>query len=251
MSELLTDRGVVLRIIAEEGEGAIECKNSPAKCWCGVYWPWMATGTFEMVQWRRKPVPVPPGDLTWEYVKSELITNRKAVFRIIGNEGDDAVQCRNSEGCKWRAVYYPWLEPDTFPLVEWRRKPVPVPPGDLTYEEARACIERHEPIQKFVLGEWLDSDANQDWDVNQLAAPQAYRRKLIKRVPLEAKDVPPGSVFKSNKCAYGDWVAPYAVTNVGVWFVRTNEWNYAALMDGWEIKRPGEDWKPCSKEATE
>jgi hypothetical protein len=182
---------------------------------------------------------------------SELITDRSEVLRVIADEGEGAVQCRNTPDSPWCQLVWGWMYLGTFERTQWRRTPKPVPPGDLTYEQAVECIRRKEPLQKYIYDHWEDSDANRDWDVNHLAALQAYRRKLTKRVPLGPEDVPPGSVFRSALNTRGEWTAPHSVTAVGVWFVRTNEWAYATLVDGWEIKRPGEDWKPCSKEATE
>jgi hypothetical protein len=58
MSELILDRSEVLRIIAEEGEDAIQCRNTPTTAWRVVYWLWMDLGTFPKVYWRRTPKPV-------------------------------------------------------------------------------------------------------------------------------------------------------------------------------------------------
>ena len=74
---------------------------------------------------------------------SELLTDRQEVFRIIGQEGDEAVQCRNVEGSGWQPVYYAWLQPELFTRVQWRRKPapkrVPLGPEDVPPGSALRC----------------------------------------------------------------------------------------------------------------
>lgn len=76
-----------------------------------------------------------------------------------------------------------------------------------------------------------------------------------KRVPLGPEDVPLGSGIRSDAypslihalvlrsahngvCICGQTGNPYIV-----------EWT--ELMDEWQIKRPGQDWMPCWKEAAE
>jgi hypothetical protein len=72
-------------------------------------------------------------------------------------------------------------------------------------------------------------------------------------VPLEAKDVPPGSAFRWDKWNAGDFCMISAVTTMGFYtyalgplaaFVSFED---AASHKSY-IKRPGEDWKPCYKE---
>lgn len=72
-----------------------------------------------------------------------------------------------------------------------------------------------------------------------------------RRVPLEAKDVPPGSVFRLP--GTNAWFTPVSVTNYGVNFVSNMDGarlfrSFDDITDYHEIKRPGEDWQPCSKE---
>jgi len=192
---------------------------------------------------------------------SELITDRKEVFRIIGNEGDDAVQCRNTPKVAWRPIYYGWLEPDIFPRIEWRRTPKPVPPGDLTYEQVVECIKRHEPVQFWdePRERWTDSGANLGWKEWFLDAEFAYRRKpALKRVPLGPEDVPPGSVFKwdcwddqldmQHSWAWVTYVGSYGLTVIIALNSSASSISWDAAMNGGQIKRPGEDWQPCYKE---
>lgn len=69
-------------------------------------------------------------------------------------------------------------------------------------------------------------------------------------VPLEASDIPPGSAIRNNPPnPYAPWWIVTMVTSEGVTLgPRTSVNTFCALMSrGDEIKRPGEDWNPCSK----
>lgn len=66
-----------------------------------------------------------------------------------------------------------------------------------------------------------------------------------KRIPLGNADVPPGSAIKQPH-----WVGWKIITSIGPKGIATQyeRINYECLMsDGWLIKRPGEEWKPCWK----
>lgn len=77
-----------------------------------------------------------------------------------------------------------------------------------------------------------------------------YRVKPTpKRVPLEAKDVPPGSVFRTP-AVFDTWYMPTFVSPTNLQFASSTV-SYKDLHSRWEIKRPGEGWKPCSKEIAE
>jgi len=72
-------------------------------------------------------------------------------------------------------------------------------------------------------------------------------------VPLTAEDVPPGSVIRSPYNPRG-WVAPAFIRDDGLGFVvykndgKVTFVRYTTLLDeSYLIKRPGEEWKPCSK----
>lgn len=73
-------------------------------------------------------------------------------------------------------------------------------------------------------------------------------------VPLEAADVPPGSVFEDYD-GFG-WLTPIAVTKTGVSLPAIDnsivDYTWEDLKAGphsTRIKRPGQDWQPCSKPA--
>lgn len=75
-----------------------------------------------------------------------------------------------------------------------------------------------------------------------------------KLVPLEAGDVPPGSVFRWHNWTAASYRTPLEVyESTGVMMIRGGEikphsWD-ELKEDGWLIKRPGSaDWQPCSKE---
>lgn len=85
--------------------------------------------------------------------------------------------------------------------------------------------------------------------------PNYYRIKPEpKTVPLGPEDVPPGSVFRPVSFKENEYYNPL---HVGMHMISladtvlfTRKW---AQMheDGWLIKRPGQDWQPCSKQASE
>lgn len=76
-----------------------------------------------------------------------------------------------------------------------------------------------------------------------------------KIVPLGPDDVPPGSVFRDNDPTRPQdrktWTSPAAVLDDGVFLVmrvgslRKAPW--VELMKNQQIKRPSEEWLPCSK----
>lgn len=81
--------------------------------------------------------------------------------------------------------------------------------------------------------------------------PDRYRIKPEpRRVPLGPEDVPPGSVFRW-KTKTSSWVTALFVSQTSVWLATSGSgdaWSYETLMEKAEIKRPGSDWQPCSKE---
>jgi len=140
--------------------------------------------------------------------------------------------------------------------TQYRLKLEPVPPGDLTYEEACECIKRHEPVQRWRDGEWVDSAANAKWNCDVLSPSLPYRRKPTpKRVTLGPDDVPPGSIVRANIGSKDGWCSIGAVVRDQVSVVRSIDiqtQTYAELMEWWEISRDGgKTWKPCWKESSE
>jgi hypothetical protein len=70
-------------------------------------------------------------------------------------------------------------------------------------------------------------------------------------VPLGPEDVPPGSVFSAFLNTPG-YCYPSLVDEDGCFFASRPSQEVVSwedLFDHWQIKRPGEDWKPCKKEA--
>ncbi len=74
------------------------------------------------------------------------------------------------------------------------------------------------------------------------------------RVPLEAKDIPPGSAIKRPDDPSWAMVVVCMTTAIesahsgGTWNTRLKE----LMSEGWLILRPGQtEWEPCSKPATE
>jgi hypothetical protein len=74
-------------------------------------------------------------------------------------------------------------------------------------------------------------------------------------VPLEPKDVPPGSVIRGSSWQsrwLNCFIAVLETSPDGVYVNRFNECiTYARLASDWQIKRPNQDWQPCKKEAAQ
>lgn len=153
---------------------------------------------------------------------------------------------------------YERLYPAKFKAEEHRLTPEPVPPGDLTWEEAKALQHAGVVIEvKF--------NPEQEWrQLNMLAESldeenrehlYTYRRKPEpKRVPLEPKDVPPGSVIRHKTWLSFTW-APVAPVQLGLLVMcqpadPTKELmflSWGELTAGWSICTDRRTWTPCSK----
>jgi len=130
-------------------------------------------------------------------------------------------QGRAVEWCINRTLWNPVDRYEVFDYAaaEFRLKPAPVRPGDLTWE-------------------------------------YAFRRKPTpKRVPLGPEDVPPGSAIRHKGWPTWEWVpvVPRAsgVSNVGLAWRDTSlpGWRWDELAVGYEISRDGgKTWEPCWKE---
>ena len=85
-------------------------------------------------------------------------------------------------------------------------------------------------------------------DVKFIERPENYRIKPEPVTePLGPEDVPPGSAIRSIGDTQWWMVSSVAKTHVNLGH---KGWStYEALQKCSEIKRPGEDWKPCHKPA--
>ena len=143
-------------------------------------------------------------------------------------------------------------------------KPEPVPPGDLTWEEALECVNRGELLQRYCshVGLWVDSEANLTRDILSLSRGLPYRRKPEpKRVPLGPEDVPPGSIVRWACQADAPFhsagqsevlMAIVSVTCVMAVRIEGCGWRtFQELHDHFEISRDGgKTWHGCWKEET-
>ena len=79
-------------------------------------------------------------------------------------------------------------------------------------------------------------------------SPSRYRiRPEPSMVPLEPEDVPPGSFFRYFERKQGyNYIAITKVAKAHL-YLESFDLSYLTAMNLGEIKRPGEDWKPCSK----
>lgn len=110
-------------------------------------------------------------------------------------------------------------------------------------------------VQALADGKTIEILANrkgcEDWeevvDFTCYCPPRTYRIKPESAtVPLGPDDVPPGSAIRS---ADGYWSI---VTRLDVWGLDIGSRKmipWGELLLYWQIKRPGEDWKPCHKPA--
>jgi hypothetical protein len=68
------------------------------------------------------------------------------------------------------------------------------------------------------------------------------------RQPLEAADIPPGSVVRKASWPDGSWEAVTSVSTANVTLSGGKIRSYEHLRERvFHINRPGEGWKPCSK----
>ena len=95
-----------------------------------------------------------------------------------------------------------------------------------------------------------------DWRVQSVdfsASHECYRIKPEPAmIPLGSDDVPPGSVIRQSHYSTGVWHGVVFVTTDGITIGLEDELEfikYKILFNLYQIKRPGEDWKPCHKES--
>lgn len=144
----------------------------------------------------------------------------------------------------WRHTRVMW-ESNGVPLKHRTKRPLPEPDP---YAELKAAHAAGKVIQhryKSIPGQWFDSEIEPQWLQNM-----EYRIKPDP-VPLGPEDVPPMSVLRSPGWSHGQHVTPSVFSNVVCWIGTAGPiclTYYELMRDGWEIQRPGEDWKPCHKE---
>lgn len=105
-------------------------------------------------------------------------------------------------------------------------------------------------VQALVDGKTVECRAGDSWINNYVyhfsSPPERYRIKPEPvLVPLGPEDVPPGSIIRRHEWLKG-WQTVNGVYATGVCF-NGILLDWSELMDVYEIKRPGEGWKPCSK----
>ena len=176
---------------------------------------------------------------------------RKEVFAALAEDWN-SVQRRTLEG--WVAVTSDELDPRYAWLPDnWRLTPRPVPPGDLTWEEAKAAQAAGKKVQ------WFDED-EVEWR-NQIAdftvGHHSIDLKCAWRLKPEPKLVPlgPGDVDLHHDLFRHSAVGPVEDQTIAT---RKNEkhifvydapvtWEMAMRVLEWS-RDAGKSWRPCSKE---
>ena len=133
---------------------------------------------------------------------------------------------------------------DPFDPSRWRLKPVPVPvpPGDLTQDEAQALFEKGERVQVLYKDGVWDDVYSPEGPMLWPEGLRSFRRKPApvtptivpvptapKMVPLEAKDVRPGDVVRN-----GGWSDSWSSV-VGAWAIDVGIASINAPPDGGHI----------------
>ncbi len=111
-------------------------------------------------------------------------------------------------------------------------------------------------VRHYKTGEWKDwgwstspdrIDGALEFDEYK---PECFRIKAEpKTVPLGPEDFPPGSAIRKK----GDigWIMPTNVNEAGITAPLLLISTFRSLVANYEIKRPGQDWQPCSKQVSE
>lgn len=119
-------------------------------------------------------------------------------------------------------------------MQEWAQSVIDGKPIEVEYQTDQA---------------WIRCFLNPIWDW----ANYDYRLKpQPKRVPLEAKDVPPGSVFKLKDWGPGEHRQYFQVVKGGIFWTNEQQFTFTwnELLDqDWQISRDnGKTWEGCWKE---
>lgn len=94
-------------------------------------------------------------------------------------------------------------------------------------------------------------DPKPDWNWAYYDYDIASDPPQPKRVPLEAKDIKPGMVFKLSHLDGDQWMTPLLVGSDGIRFdlPATKFMDWKALMNEAMWSTDAVNWQPCSKEA--
>ena len=184
----------------------------------------------------------------------EIISNKgRDVFALLGYFGT------SQELDRWTMCgkYYGPKSTSLLDLENYEPEPQPEPkPEEWAAEKAAFAVGKVIQYYAKGLGEWEDINGNPLW-----AKGTQYRIKPEPQwVQLGPEDAPPGSVIRGPLWGDHSW-SSINVSDFGViWLgidrlsngVSNHEMSWGRLMEsGFEVKRPGEDWKPCKKEASE
>ena len=127
----------------------------------------------------------------------------------------------------------------------------------MTKENASRYLSIVQALADGKTVQFLDTDDNWKDRVshNFGNTPDRYRIKPEPvMIPLGPEDVPPGSAFRQRHYNPGVWHGAIFATCDGVTIGLANGFEFISnetLRSLYEIKRPGEDWKPCYKPANE
>lgn len=169
----------------------------------------------------------------------------------------DGKRVRHLRCGEWRnelsADDYAALLPAAFSPELWRIAPEPVPPGDLTYEEAVELKKQGAELEwRYV--DWaawaaVTSDLENP-AFTELRRRYAYRRKpTTSPVQWRPCDVPPVCWLRSDTSRSDGLVV--AVAEDGV-FTEDGFHTFHELADPrWSHSTDRRTWRPCSKEASD
>lgn len=191
------------------------------------------------------------------------LTREEAVAAFLKDPA--SVQMALHDG-SWIRPAWRHLDPDIdWCQNEFRLTPRPVPPGDLTWEEAKAAHQRGECVEflsphQVLVGQHLWDVVHRWFDgaTEETVKASAYRlRPAPKTVPLGPEDVPPGSVVRHVTWTKHAWAPCNTVPSDGVQVMAQPSdpdkeliyLSYEDLTHGWQISRDGgKTWSKCHKE---
>lgn len=167
-----------------------------------------------------------------------------AVVRIQRNGGrvpfDEILEWRGRDG-KWNVCDRLGSAPDFAPLRLRDETP-----RFTVSENPLGILDRDRPgmVAKFLGDKSFVEDIIKNDRANLIG--DYYDWEPLE-VPLGPEDIPPLSVFRSKKLE--PWAWRYGTPDKTHVFLCFTTVTYDVMFDDWEIKRPGEDWKPCRKAA--